>query len=84
MLQRKLEENVKNLERLVMELTKKILENEQSYRELYVSFGEAFIAADWELNIIHWNKAAEEVTQVASKDALGIPAAQKGTAESYN
>jgi PAS domain-containing protein len=37
---------------------KKISESEQSYRELYESFGEAFIATDWELNVIHWNKAA--------------------------
>ncbi|MGD6851421.1 MAG: PAS domain-containing sensor histidine kinase [Candidatus Bathyarchaeia archaeon] len=71
MLQRKLENYAKNLEKLVQERTKKILESEQSYRELYESFGEAFIATDWELNVIHWNKAAEEVTRVAAEDALG-------------
>jgi PAS domain S-box-containing protein len=70
-LQQKLEEYTKNLEKLVEERTRKILESEQSYRELYESFGEAFIATDWELNVIHWNKAAERVTTVKAKDALG-------------
>ncbi len=69
-LQRKLEDYAKNLEKLVEERTRKVLESEQSYRELYESFGEAFIATDWELNVIHWNKAAETVTRVAAKDAL--------------
>ena len=50
---------------------KKVSEGEQSYRELYESFGEAFIATDWELNVIHWNKAAERITKVTAKDALG-------------
>jgi PAS domain S-box-containing protein len=45
--------------------------SEQSYRELYESFDEAFIAIDWEINVIHWNKAAERITTVAAKDALG-------------
>ncbi|MGD6932799.1 MAG: PAS domain-containing protein [Candidatus Bathyarchaeia archaeon] len=70
-LQQQLEEYTKNLEQLVEERTRKILESEQSYRELYESFGEAFIATDWELTIIHWNKAAEAVTRIAAKDALG-------------
>ena len=46
-------------------------ESEQKYHELYESFGEAFMATDWEFNVIHWNKAAERVTTVPSKDALG-------------
>jgi two-component system sensor kinase FixL len=70
-LQLKLEDYAKNLEKLVEERTRKIRESEQSYRELYESFGEAFIATDWELNVIHWNKAAEQVTKVNAKDALG-------------
>ena len=70
-LQQKLEEYAKNLEKLVEERTKKILESEQSYRELYESFGEAFIATDWELKVIHWNKAAEQITNIMAKDALG-------------
>ncbi len=70
-LQHRLEDYAKNLEILVKERTKKIQESEQSYRELYDSFGEAFIATDWELTIIHWNKAAEKITTVKSKDALG-------------
>jgi PAS domain S-box-containing protein len=44
---------------------------EEKYRQLYESFDEAFIATDWEFNVIHWNKAAERVTTVAAKDALG-------------
>jgi PAS domain S-box-containing protein len=70
-LQHKLEEYTKNLEQLVKERTRQILESEQNYRELYESFGEAFIASDWELNIIHWNKAAEKVTTIPAKEALG-------------
>ena len=61
----------KQLEQLVEDRTKKVIEGEQNYRELYESFGEVFIAADWELNVIHWNKAAERVTRVPAKDALG-------------
>ena len=70
-MQEKLEDYAKNLEKLVEERTKKISESEQSFRELYESFGEAFIATDWELNVIHWNKVAERVTRVTAKDALG-------------
>ncbi len=70
-MQQKLEEYAKDLEKLVEERAKKILEDEQSYRELYESFDEAFIATDWGLNVIHWNKAAERITTVAAKDTLG-------------
>jgi PAS domain S-box-containing protein len=59
------------LERLVEERTKKIFESEQSYRELYESFGEAFIATDWELNVIHWNRTAERITKISAEEALG-------------
>ena len=45
--------------------------SEQRYRELYESFGEAFIVTDWELTVTNWNKAAERVTTVPAKDALG-------------
>jgi two-component system, sporulation sensor kinase E len=69
--QNKLREYANNLEKLVEERTKKIVESEQSYRELYESFGEAFIATDWELTVIHWNKAAERITRVKTQDALG-------------
>lgn len=44
---------------------------EQQYRELYESFDEAFIVTDWELNVRNWNKAAERVTTIPAKDALG-------------
>jgi PAS domain S-box-containing protein len=70
-LQHRLEDYAKNLEILVEERTKKIQEREQNYRELYDSFGEAFIATDWSLTVIHWNKAAERITTVKAKDALG-------------
>lgn len=69
--EQKLENYAKNLERLVEERTKKISESEQSYRELYESFGEAFIATDWELNVIHWNKTAERITKISVEEALG-------------
>ena len=69
--QTKLKEYASNLERIVDERTKRILESELSYRELYESFGEAFIATDWELTIIHWNRAAERVTTVKAQEALG-------------
>jgi PAS domain S-box-containing protein len=67
----KLEEYKKNLEKLVEERTEKMRKSEQSYKELYESFDEAFIATDWDFNVIHWNKAAERITNIASKDALG-------------
>ncbi len=70
-MQQKLAEYAKNLEKTIDERTKKIKESEQNYRELYDSFGEAFIATNWELNVIHWNKAAERVTTVKAQDALG-------------
>jgi PAS domain S-box-containing protein len=61
----------RNLEKLVEKRTEEIRKSQQSYRELYESFDEAFIATDWELNVIHWNKAAERITTVFAKDALG-------------
>ena len=67
----RLEHYSKNLEKLVKERTEEMRKSEQRYRELYESFDEAFIATDWELNVIHWNKAAERITTVLSKDALG-------------
>jgi PAS domain S-box-containing protein len=50
---------------------KDLMKSEEKYRELYESFNEAFIVTDWEFNVISWNKAAEIVTTVPSKDALG-------------
>lgn len=50
---------------------KELEKSEQRYRELYESFGEAFIVTDWEFNVISWNRAAERVTMVPTKDALG-------------
>jgi PAS domain S-box-containing protein len=70
-LSQKLAEYARNLEALVDERTKEIKENEQRYHELYDNFGEAFIAVDWELKVIHWNKTAERVTTVKAEDALG-------------
>lgn len=46
-------------------------ESEKKYHELYESFDEAFIATDWEFNVIHWNKAAERVTTVPATVAVG-------------
>ena len=43
----------------------------EKYSDLYEDFDEAFIAVDWNLIIIHWNKAAERVTTIEAKDALG-------------
>ena len=45
--------------------------SEQSYRELYESFDEAFIVTDWEFNVKNWNRAAERVTTIPAKEALG-------------
>jgi PAS domain S-box-containing protein len=70
-LQKKLEDHAKHLEKLVRERTESIRKSEQNYRELYESFGEAFIATDWELTVIHWNTAAERVTLIPAKEALG-------------
>lgn len=50
---------------------KQLAESRQKYRELYESFDEAFIVTDWEFNVINWNKAAERVTRIPTKDALG-------------
>jgi PAS domain S-box-containing protein len=69
--QNKLKQHAGNLEKMVQERTKAIRESERNYKELYESFGEAFIATDWEFNVIHWNKAAEKVTEIKAKDALG-------------
>ena len=70
-LSRKLADYARNLEAIVEARTREIKENEQRYHELYDNFGEAFIAVDWDLKIIHWNKTAERVTTVKAKDALG-------------
>ncbi len=52
------------------EKNKKLAESEASYRELYDSFGQGFIATDWDLNITHWNKAAERITKVKAEQAV--------------
>ncbi len=61
----------KKAEEALEDRNKKIVESEQSYRDLYESFGGAFIATDWELNVIHWNKVAEKLTKMKAQDALG-------------
>jgi len=43
----------------------------EKYSDLYEDFDEAFIGVDWDLIVIHWNKAAERVTTIKAKDALG-------------
>jgi PAS domain S-box-containing protein len=70
-LEAQLKEYANNLEKLVEERTTHLIQSEQSYRELYESFDEAFIAIDWELNVIHWNKAAEGITLIKAENALG-------------
>jgi PAS domain S-box-containing protein len=54
-----------------VETEETLKKSEQRYRELYESFGEAFIVTDWDLTVTNWNKAAEIVTTVPAKDALG-------------
>ena len=70
-LSRKLREYAANIEKLVEQRTAEIRRNEQAYHEIYDSFGEALIAIDWELIVIHWNKAAERVTTIKASDAIG-------------
>lgn len=43
----------------------------QRISDLFESFDEAYIAVNWDLNVIYWNKAAERVTKTKAKDALG-------------
>jgi PAS domain S-box-containing protein len=54
-----------------MKTEETLRESEQRYRELYESFDEAFIVIDWEFTVKNWNRAAERVTTVPAKDALG-------------
>jgi PAS domain S-box-containing protein len=68
---KKLEQYTTNLERLVEERTTEIKTSEKQYHEIYDSFGEALIATNWDLDVIHWNKAAERVTTVNATNALG-------------
>jgi PAS domain S-box-containing protein len=48
-----------------------LAESEASYRELYDSFGQAFISTDWDLNVTHWNKAAENMTKLRAEQVVG-------------
>ena len=68
---KKLAEYAEGLEKEVEARTKEIIDSQQNFRNLYESFGEAFLGIDWELNVIYWNKAAERVTTIKEKDALG-------------
>jgi len=68
---KKLAEYAEGLEKEVEARTKEIVDSQQYFRNLYESFGEAFIGIDWELNVIYWNKTAERVTTVKEKDAIG-------------
>ena len=43
----------------------------EKYSDLFKNFDEAFIAVDWDLTIIHWNNAAERVTAIKAKNAIG-------------
>ena len=61
----------KKTEQALAERNKKLAESEARYRELYDSFGQAFIATDWDLNITHWNKAAEKLSKVKAITAVG-------------
>jgi PAS domain S-box-containing protein len=70
-IQEKLEENKDKLKKAVEEGTNSANGVDQSYRELYETFGDAFIATDWEFNITHWNKVIEKITKVSAKDAIG-------------
>ena len=58
---------------LTTEESKEELVNNLSskYSDLFESFDEAYIAVNWDLTIIYWNRAAERVTTVKTKDALG-------------
>lgn len=44
---------------------------QQRMLTLFESFDEAYIATNWDLEVIYWNKAAERVTTVKAKDAIG-------------
>lgn len=46
-------------------------ENEARYRELADSIGDIFFAMDKELKYTYWNRASEELTGIAAKDAIG-------------
>jgi PAS domain S-box-containing protein len=61
----------KKAEQALEEHNKKLIESEASYRELYESFGQAFIATDWALNVTHWNKAAQKITKIEASKAVG-------------
>ena len=61
----------KKTQEALAERNKKLAESEARYRELYDSFGQAFIATDWDFNITHWNKAAEKLSNVKATNAIG-------------
>ena len=61
----------KKAQQALAERSKKLAESEARYRELYDTFGQVFIATDWDLNITHWNKAAENLSNVKAINAVG-------------
>ena len=61
----------KKAQQALAERNKKLAESEASYRELYDAFGQVFIATDWDFNITHWNKAAENLSNVKAINAVG-------------
>jgi PAS domain S-box-containing protein len=61
----------KKAQQVLADRNKKLAESEARFRELYDSFGQAFIATDWDLNVTHWNKAAERLTKVKASQAVG-------------
>ena len=49
----------------------RLCESEAGYRELADSITDVFFAMDRDLRYSYWNKASEELTGIASRDALG-------------
>ncbi len=53
-----------------------LFESDTRFRELADGITDVFIALDSDLRYIYWNKAAEEVTGILSKDAIGKSTSQ--------
>ncbi|MDI6644368.1 MAG: PAS domain S-box protein, partial [Methanobacteriaceae archaeon] len=45
--------------------------SENNYKQLFNNINDIFIELDSEMNVLFWNKAAEELTRIDSKHALG-------------
>jgi len=46
-------------------------QSEENYKELAESISDVFFALDGELKLTYWNKASEEITGIAARDAIG-------------